>query len=213
MKKLLLFMVAMIALCGAALAQGRRVDTYILADGDPADSLASGTFFTSAAVPISGAEQVDFIVRDTVYSVLSDGTTCCSPYADSLGAAIVGVSNDGVHWHEFSFGSYTRAVNDTVQIAFSGKLLGAALSYSELIGGNRSGYLLGTLSPHQNGATGTAAAFYHIPYAYARIRLAPTTRPRDNDVTGLASILGLRVVAKVYYQVTGDSYIPRGAKY
>lgn len=212
MKTFLRCLVAFVAvtiIC-ASLSTAEFVQHYNLARED---SLTSATVDTIGPIPILGAKLVVFMVRDSAYAAVpSDGSTCCSPYADSLGAAILDVSMDGSNWHNVAnLSGIGAAVNDTLQIAYQGKLLGMPLSRSTIVAGNRSGYLTAMMWPYPI-STSASSNRQHITMRYARIRCQAVSRPRDNDIAGSAAILGWRARAIVFYDDDQVPSYPRWAE-
>lgn len=166
-------------------------------DGGPEDSIQTGTNWATDWVPIVGARSVVLMIRDSL-------TTAGGPYIDSLGSAQVHLSYDKTNYVAFNLSSFTPQENDSFLVAFVGKWLGLHLSGGQT-GVQFPGYLTVSVVPHDL-STGEVS-LPHLQWAWIRVVIQPAQRFRCTTCTGNASMIGVRILARVFYDDIVDSYL------
>lgn len=168
-------------------------------DGGPEDSIATGTNWATDWVPITGARSVVLLIRDSL-------TTAGGPYVDSLGSAQIHLSYDKTNYVSLGqlAGITTVTENDSFQVAWLGKWVGLQLSGGQS-GVQFPGYLVAYVTPHD--LTTGEMSLPHIPYAWIRVVVQPSQRFRCTTCAGNAPMIGVRILARVFYDNIEESYL------
>jgi hypothetical protein len=182
----------------------KNAATGVAFNGAVSDSVAGGSSFVTSWVPIAGAQQVVFGIRDSLPA--SYGT--CSPCTpvDSVSVAQVQVSMDTLTWATFAWpATFSTAATpkDTAMISLSGVL--ALVPLTTATSKQVFGYKLAKILNYEDGAKAGI-----ITMRYARLQFTVATRPRDIAGTGAggnAPLLGIRMRCWIYRNM--DASLPR----